>query len=250
MIRNRLLLFIFCFALLGCTKESVINPNLLTTGSSSHDLLSDDDYSSLHIEVAYVAGYKPSDKALETLHNFLNKRIYKPNGISFQLTEVPSPGKATYSIEEIAKLEKNLRTSYNEGEQISVWIFFVDGSNNKDNDTKETLGSAFRNTSIVIYEKSIIEFANHSGSSQKEVVETVTLEHEFGHLFGLVNLGAPLLSDHEDPDPDYANHCITSGCLMNGKLEFGSGIIDVTNNSNIPELKDACLKDLRAGGGK
>lgn len=160
---------------------------------------------------------------------------------------VASSGKSPFSIEEIADIEKKERQQYNTGDEIVVWIYFADGKDEEDNNEKRTLGSAFRNTSIVVYEKSIENFANQRGAPSKEILEATTLEHEFGHLFGLVDLGAPLLSDHEDPENDH--HCKVSGCLMNAELEFGSGIVDVVNNG-VPELKDACLQDLQAAGGK
>ncbi len=251
MIRNKLLLLLFCLVLLGCSKDpapSIKSPNLKTTGSSASDLLSADFYQSLHLEIVYVNGFKPSDEALDLLAGFLQKRTYKPGGITMDMRAVTSSGKAPFNIDEIADIEKSERKQYNAGDEIVVWVYFADGNDEADDAQKKTLGSAFRNTSIVIYEKSIQDFASRVGAPDKRILEATTLEHEFGHLFGLVDLGAPLLSDHEDPENDH--HCITSGCLMNAELEFGSGIVDVINNSSIPDLKDACINDLQAAGGK
>lgn len=251
MIRNKLLLLLFCLALIGCTKDpapSIKSPNLKTTGASGSDLLSADFYQSLHLEIVYVNGFKPSDESLDMLVGFLQKRIYKPGGITMDLRAVNSSGKAPFSIDEIAEIEKKERTQFNTGDEIVVWIYFADGSDETDEAEKKTLGSAFRNTSIVIYEKSIKNFAGHVGAPDTRILEATTLEHEFGHLFGLVDLTAPLLSDHEDPENDH--HCIISGCLMNAELEFGSGIVDVIDNSSVPDLKEACINDLRAAGGK
>ncbi|AVR45728.1 hypothetical protein C7S20_10940 [Christiangramia fulva] len=251
MIRKKLLLLLFVLSLIGCTKDSTPStkaPNLKTTGASASDLLSDDYYTSLHLEIAYVEGYKPSDQALSILSNFFQKRIYKPDGITMEMHSVASSGKSPFSIEEIADIEKKQRTKYNSGDEIVVWIYFADGKDEKDDNEKRTLGSAFRNTSIVIYEKSIKDFSNQIGAPPKEILEATTLEHEFCHLFGLVDLGAPLLSNHQDPENEH--HCATAGCLMNAELEFGSGIADVINDSSVPDLKQACINDLRAAGGK
>lgn len=237
--------------LIGCTKDptpSIKSPNLKTTGASGSDLLSADYYQSLHLEIVYVNGFKPSDESLDMLVGFLQKRIYKPGGITMDMRAVSSSGKAPFSIEEIADIEKTQRTQFNTGDEIVVWIYFADGKDETDENDQTTLGSAFRNTSIVIYEKSIQDFADLTGAPDKRILEATTLEHEFGHLFGLVDLTAPLISDHEDPENDH--HCVVAGCLMNAKLEFKSGIIDVIDNSSVPDLKQACINDLQAAGGK
>lgn len=56
-----------------------------------------------------------------------------------------------------------------------------------------------------------------------EEVETATLLHEFGHLFGLVNLSTQSVNEHEDTESD--NHCNVDGCLMRSELEFGSSLL-------------------------
>jgi hypothetical protein len=123
----------------------------------------------------------------------------------------------------------------------------ADGSNEDDKDNTVVLGSAFRNTSIVLYGKTIEKIANNSNSLEKSNVEAVVLNHEFGHLFGLVNLGSPMQADHEDQVDK--KHCSVDNCLMNSKIKFGGGIIDMINN-NMPELDDLCINDLVANGGK
>lgn len=86
----------------------------------------------------------------------LQERTYKPDGIEINLRSVSTSGNAPFDIDEIVDIEKEERTSYNAGDEIAVWIYFADGSNEKDSDDKFVLGSAFRNTSMVIYE-------NHQG---------------------------------------------------------------------------------------
>ena len=44
------------------------------------------------------------------------------------------------------------------------------------------------------------------------------MEHEFGYLPGLVNMGTPMQIDHEDAG--HINHCNNSGWLMSNA--FGS----------------------------
>ena len=222
--------------------------NLKSLGTSASDLLSDATYTSMNIEIVYVENYRPTEVAINNFLKFLQDRTYKPDGINIILRSVPSSGKAPFSIDEVVEIEKEERTAYNVGDEIAVWIYFADGNNEKDTDEKFVLGSAFRNTSMVIYGKTIRDFASRNGAPGRGTIEGATLNHEFSHLFGLVNLGTTPVSDHEDPDND--GHCETSGCLMRASIEFGSGVVDLVNGSGVPELDQACIDDLQNAGGK
>lgn len=221
--------------------------NLKATGDSAEDLLSDITFTSMNIELVYVNGNKPTDAALASLKNFIETRTFKPDGVSFNIRAVNSSGKAPFDIDEIAAIEREERTSYTVGDEIAIYIYFADGSNEKDKDDKFVLGSAFRNTSMVIYERTIRSFANRVGAPSRAALEAATLNHEFGHLFGLVDLGTPLTSDHEDPDSN--GHCNVSGCLMRANLEFGISVVDIVE-SGVPALQEACISDLQANGGR
>lgn len=255
---KRLLLFFFATSLIiSCSKDEPSNPgfgtvdrtaNLKSLGSSASDLLSDARFTSMNIEMVYVEGNRPTDEAISQFQSFLESRIYKPDGIEINLRAVNSSGKAPFTIEEIVDIEKEERTSYNVGDEIAVWIYFADGKNEKDTNEKFVLGSAFRNTSMVIYERTIREFANRTGTPDRATIEAATLNHEFGHLFGLVNLGTSPVSDHEDPEND--GHCKTEGCLMRASIEFGSGVVNVINGGGVPNLDDACIQDLQSAGGR
>ena len=93
----------------------------------------------------------------------------------------------------------------------------------------------------------IEKIANNSNAVSKSDVESAVLNHEFGHLFGLVDVGSPMQIDHEDPESQA--HCNVSGCLMNANIEFGGSIIGMID-SNIPALEDLCINDLVANGGR
>ncbi len=258
MIRIKRILFFFAFTsiLFSCTTDSNgpggnsndRSANLKSLGASASELLSDAIYTSMDIEIVYVEGNRPTDEAINIFRSFLNSRVYKPDGININLRSVNSSGKAPFTIEEIVEIERNERTSYTVGDEIAVWIYFADGSNDKDTNEKFVLGSAFRNTSMVIYEKTIRDFSNRSGAPDRATIEAATLNHEFGHLFGLVDLGTTPVSDHEDPDNQ--GHCITEACLMRASIEFGGGVLNVIEGSEVPDLDDACIEDLQSIGGK
>ena len=75
---------------------------------------------------------------------------------------------------------------------------------------------------MVIYEATVRNLALNNSQVTIEDVETATLNHEFGHLLGLVNLGSVPVNDHEDPSAEH--HCDINGCLMRAELEFGGGL--------------------------
>ncbi len=254
---NRLLFILGLLFVISCTKEPAPrpeNPNLKLTGSSAEDLLSDVKYTSLYLQIMYVQDYKPTEEAVAILVNFLKDRVYKPDGIVVEYVPVSSSGKAPFSIEEIAEIEKEERTAYNQGDEIAVWIYFADGKNESDTNSKVTLGSAFRNTSLVIYEKTIKDFAAKPGAPDRAVMEAAVLNHEFGHLFGLVNLGIEPVTEHEEfttvNGERRGGHCDVDGCLMRASIEFGGGVLDVIDGNSIPSLDDACILDLQSVGGK
>ena len=132
------------------------------------------------------------------------------------------------------------RQAYNDGSTLAVYIYFADAPSDGDDESEGlvTLGAVYRNTSMVIFERTIRSLAARSLTITNEDVETATLNHEFGHLFGLVNLGTVPVNDHEDPDA--VNHCNVDGCLMRAELQFGGPISSLAGKSENDVLQSAC----------
>jgi len=234
-------------------NPTVINKaiNRQLTGTSANDLLSGDFYKNMVVEVVYVEGFKPQDATITNFVNFLQQRIYKPEGITVEQRAIPSPGQDVYTIEEIADIERQERQFYNNGTEIAVWAYFSDGKSNNDAPDNSTvvLGSAYWNTSFVIYEETIQGLSNSPFEPSRTLLESTVIFHEFGHIFGLTNLGTPMQTDHEDL-PDYPGHCIVDTCLMYWATESSLGISDISNMSSPPDFDSQCLADLQANGGK
>ncbi|PKD21167.1 hypothetical protein APR41_12185 [Salegentibacter salinarum] len=253
-----LLLLILMFSF-SCTSDSDENgddgisgidktANLQGLGDSASHLLSDSEFTSMNIEIVYVNGFAPTEAALANFKSFLEERTFKPDGINISLRAVSSSGKAPFSIEEIVEIEKDTRTVYNAGDEIAVYIYFADGKSEKDEENKFTLGSAFRNTSMVIFGGTIEDFASRPNAPTESDIEAAVLNHEFGHLFGLVDIGTEPQSDHKDDDNE--GHCNVPDCLMRASIEFGSGIIDEIEGGRVPQLGMHCIRDLQAAGGR
>ncbi len=245
--------------LIGCTKDTISSDNgtdgdtnkvlnQQSTGTSANDLLSDDLYTSMVVEVVYVAGFEPSQAAINNFVALLEARTYKPNGITIEKRAIPSPQDAPYTNQNIVAVEDANRTRYNTDNQIAVWAFFADNESANNSDSGVILGTAYRNTSFVIYEQTIHELSNSPFEPNRSLLETTVMTHELGHILGLVNLGSDLQSDHEDTE--HPKHCIVESCLMYFAAETGSGIMNMLENNTAPQFDAQCIADLRANGGK
>lgn len=255
-IKNYFLFLVLLLIFNGCSKEDdtdnlpVIDKsaNLKALGFSANELISDEKFTSLKIEVVYVTGFQPSQTTLDNLKIFLQERTHKPDGVLITTRAVPSSNKAPFNITEIAQIEADERTAYNAGDEIAVFIYFADGSNENDTDTKTVLGTSFRNTSMVIYGKTIQFLANHTNNLEKSTIESTVVNHEFGHLFGLVEMGSPMQANHLDSESK--GHCSVTNCLMASSFQFGGSMMNVMDNNTIPDLDPLCIADLQANGGR
>ncbi len=252
---HSLLAFFLIFLILGCSKDddqTIINgidrtPNLQPTGSSARDFLSDQRYQSLVIEIIYVEGFRPNAQTLTNLRNFMQVRLNKPGGVSIVETPIASPGMAPYDIDEIVQVESAVRTKYNAGNVLTLYMFFADGGTTTDTESQFILGSAYRNTSFVMYQSTIQQRSGGLGQPSRVNLETTVIQHELAHLLGLVNLGSPMQTPHEDAA--HPKHCNNENCLMFWEAG-GSGLLNMMGGGHLPQLDANCLADLQANGGK
>lgn len=245
---------ILLLLLTGCSTENPedkisVHSNDLVLGASAREFLSDELFTALDLELVYVTGHPPTQGSINSLYSFLERNINKPDGINIQTRAIPSPGVGSYNIQEIKEVEKNNRTAFSKGEKLAVFVFFAD---NKSADVKEgrsTLGKAYMNTSIIIFDSEIKAITNSSTSHSQ--VQTITLHHEFGHLFGLVDNGSPAQTAHEDSNPDNRAHCNVEGCLMAAIIDVNSSPLSfLEGGQKILDFDDKCKLDLKANGGK
>ena len=222
--------------------------NKLPLGRSANDLLSDDAFTTLNIEVIVDEDVQTSASALNDLRQFIEERTFKTT-VNITQRTIPSPGLQPYSTEEVRTVEDDNRTVFNNGSAIAVSILYLGGESENDEGNNVTLGTAYRNTSVVLYKGTINRVGAQAGTPSSTIIESATLQHEFGHLFGLVNLGTPLQSNHESTNDDGAGnrHCNVDGCLMIASVEFAMGMLGM---SQVPEMDALCIQDLQANGGR
>src|SRR5690606_11259953 len=242
---------------MACSKDEDLNidqdyidksQNQKVTGSSAHDLLSDERYKSMLIELVYVQGQEPSQSSVDNFIDFIKNRTFKPNGIMIESRSITSTAKAEYTIEDIVRIEDANRIQYNIDDQIALWVYFSDGTSSEDTDSTSVLGTAYRNTSFVIYEQTIQKFSQGSLGPNRELLETTVITHEFGHILGLTNFGTNMVVNHEGTE--HKRHCDNENCLMYWAADSTASLGSLTGASSAPTLDDQCISDLRANVGK
>jgi hypothetical protein len=212
-------------------------------GESAGDLLRDDKYKSLKVEIQYMDGFKPDPKAVLNLKDFLTEHLNKPKGIRFVLKKINPISDTILTRNEVTNLRRAKRTIYTMGDQLAVCILYTNGEFENNN----ILGEAFRNTTIVIYGKSVKANSNTFRNPTPTTLETELLLHEVGHLLGLVNKGSSMNNPHKDSL--HEGHCENEKCVMYWTIGTRS-MADPRIKRSAPNFDRACLQDLKANGGK
>ena len=242
------------FVLLSSCKsddsgDSVNDPraeNLKVLGASAEDILSNDIYSSITIEIAYATGFKPKEETISLFRTLLNDRLNKPGGINIIESEISTSVDTSLTLDEIKNLESTHRTTYTTGDNIAVYIYFANGNSSNDTSTSVTLGTAYRNTSIIVFEKTLLDLATNQGSDLL-VLEATTAQHEFGHILGLVNLSNDDIHPSGHEDAAHPNHCVVEDCLM---YYESTNFRSLRGKTTIAEFDALCISDLQSKGGK
>lgn len=252
----KIYLQLICLAMLvagaGCSKSgsSYVNdpdvPDQLhnrPVGASANELLSSATYTSLKIEIQYMTGYAPDAGAIAHLQSMLAGVVNKTAGISIVTKEIPGAAGQTLSVNDIVTIEKSNRTVFTSGSQLGVYVLYTNGNYTD----ASTLGVAYKNTSVALFGKKIHDNSGALGQANRTKLEATVLEHELGHLLGLVDIGSPMQTNHKDPA--HGNHCNNSNCLMYYASET-SDILGFLITGNIPTLDANCRADLHANGGQ
>ena len=233
------------FIMTGCVKlmadevEDLEYDHRSAPGRSAKAILSAKRFTELHIEIQYMKGFKPQDEAIDELQTFLKQFIHKPGGLSFSLEEIPVQADSVLTTEGVKKIEENYRKHYSQGDRLATYVLITDGlyTNNR------LLGLAYQNTSVVLFGKHIARNSDRFKKPGRSDLESRVLQHEFGHLLGLVNLGADQIEEHQDAE--HGNHCTNRSCLMY-YLTDTDGYPSVLLKKDPPKLDKNCMADLRA----
>lgn len=213
-----------------------------------NDFLSGSNYNQLIIEVQYMTTYKPLQSSIDNLKAFIESRVHKTAGVTINVstTALLGSNKVSLSDNDLDAIQTSYRTQYTSGAAIGAYILFVDADYEGPNSPK-TFGLANPTTTIIIFEKTIRDFAGGAGQPSLSTVETTVLQHEMGHLLGLVGNGTQPQTTHQDTAN--GRHCTNTSCLMYYTVDTSNFIANLLGDT-IPTLDAACLQDLAANGGK
>lgn len=216
-------------------------------GTAANDFLADSNFTHLILEVDYMPGYAPNEQALDSLEGFFEQRLKKNSITIKEPKQIDSRGEERYSANEIRNIEETERSTFSSGDTLAAYMIIVDGKYEE----RDLLGIAYYNTSNAFFGPSYEEASSGIGPPSRYQIEAISFRHEFGHLFGLVNIpnsGTEMQTPHQDTE--HGNHCDNDECLMYYATQRTQLVQNSISGDEITPLDANCIADLRANGGK
>lgn len=216
-------------------------------GTSANDFLADSSFKHLVVEVDYMPGYKPNSNAIDSLKAFFEQRLHKNSITIKEPTQIESHNQDSYSANDVRNIESEERSTFSVGDTLAAYFMIIDG----DYSERNLMGIAYFNTSNAFFGPAYDEASSGPGSISRERVEAISFRHEFGHLFGLVdipNSGTEMQEPHRDQD--HGNHCDNDQCLMYYATQTTDLIGNTVGDEGITPLDENCIADLQGNGGR
>lgn len=206
--RVRLLALVLAATFLAGCNTGFLSDRVTGPGDAARELVDPRVHANLLVEIDYPVGSAPNAEAKAELRRTLAEVTGRASSaIEFvESADIPANPDKKYSVNEIIALENEHRDHHSAGDTAALYVMYVAGGSTDDDGDSRVLGVAYRGTSVAMF-KGNIKAATRSGvvggivvpTVEERCVERSVLVHEFGHVAGLVNLGAPMVRAHEDP---------------------------------------------------
>lgn len=216
-------------------------------GTSANDFLADSSFKHLIVEVDYMPGYEPNAEALDSLEAFFEQRLHKNSITIKKPAEIDSRNQDSYGTDDVRNIESEERSAFSQDDTLAAYFMIVDG----DYREQDLMGIAYYNTSNAFFGPAYDEASSSPASISRYRVEAISFRHEFGHLFGLVDIpgsGTEMQEPHRDQEN--GNHCDNDQCLMYYATQTTDLIGNTVGDEGISPLDDNCIADLRGNGGR
>lgn len=235
----------FTMLFVSCQKDSSeVYDHKQSVGASHKDLILDDTYKSLIVEIQYPEGFEPTQQTIDNLLTLIDQTTTKSKGITVHKKKISMGVGSDYSIQAIKDIEDTRRDYITRGDTLAIYFLFLNDDYEGNQGNSKVLGVAYRNTSMALFEKTIHDLSGGFGQPDQWLLESSVTNHEFGHILGLVNNHLPMETNHQDHDNGH--HCDNEDCLMYWLAETGGFVNNLIGVSQVPSLDQNCLNDLQA----
>ncbi|HEV8361287.1 MAG TPA: hypothetical protein VGR28_12615 [Candidatus Thermoplasmatota archaeon] len=237
----------------GCTNPLAPPGDGTTPGARAGDYLRATPYTSILVELDLVTGAEPEGSAL----SLFQQRLQTETGKSVEIVRTPGlPGQGSghrYTASELQQLETSHRAQFSQGNRAVIYIMYLDGGFERDTDDQKVLGAAYRGSALAMFKGNMRAYSKQSALDLQKPdiaqLEQSVLVHELGHLLGLVNIGAPMQTNHEDPE--HPGHSTNRNSVMYWEVEQVSLVGTVLGQAPPDDFDSndkADLQAMRRGG--
>lgn len=197
--------------------ELLRRPAVTFAGDHALDILQNESYSELVIEVDWTSTEAPSQVALNTLAARLRTYTDKAD-VEILLDDVLTLNQTTFSPDDLFRVEQSHRDVRAEGTTFALYLLYVAG---EAEDGARALGASFTGSSVAVFKEVVRRAARAAPQVSEGEVESSVLVHELGHLLGLVNLVYESDLDYEDAEHPF--HSRNQSDVMFWALEVQAG---------------------------
>jgi len=171
-------------------------------GSLNHQYLQPQPFSKLIVEIDHVDSVSPSQSSVDTFLSTIKQFVDKPDGVVRLGDNTLKALKDSYSVQDLLNVAKTNRSNYSQGNIVSLYVLYVNG---EFAGNTNALGVALNSSMFVIFKDKIKEATTALIFTSE--IERAVLNHELGHLFGLININYQSSINHEDSGhPHHSNN--------------------------------------------